>query len=121
MPNTTQTDLFDTERHAAVTQPIECLGVHFPDAEARREHFLEKLHKDLKDTAFRGLEGFPIGDDEDILRLSDPPYYTACPNPFLKEFVSKYGKPFDSTTDQYQREPFAADVSEGKRLSLVLV
>jgi hypothetical protein len=36
---------------------------------------------------WKNLVGFPIGEDEDILRLSDPPYYTACPNPFLPQFV----------------------------------
>jgi hypothetical protein len=29
----------------------------------------------LKEPDFRKIEGFPIGDDEDILALSDPPYY----------------------------------------------
>ncbi|MDM8536081.1 DNA methyltransferase [Desulfobacterales bacterium HSG17] len=58
--------------------------------------------------------GFPHGKVEDILNLSDPPYYTACPNPFIGEFIKQYGKPYDPETDNYRREPFAADVSEGK-------
>lgn len=62
----------------------------------------------------RRLEGFPLGRDEEIIKLSDPPYYTACPNPFLLNFVDRYGKPFDSAADNYHREPFASDVSEGK-------
>ncbi len=62
----------------------------------------------------RGIEGFPIGTDEDIIALSDAPYYTACPNPFIEEFVRKNGTLYDEATDDYQREPFAADVSEGK-------
>lgn len=57
--------------------------------------------------------GFPHGDTEDILRLSDPPYYTACPNPFLSDFLKAYGRPYDSS-EPYHREPFTADVSEGK-------
>ena len=57
--------------------------------------------------------GFPIGSDEDILALSDPPYYTACPNPFIADFIKHYGKPYDPSKP-YSREPFAADVSEGK-------
>ena len=36
----------------------------------------------------RNIEGFPIAKDEDIIALSDAPYYTACPNPFIKEFMS---------------------------------
>ena len=62
----------------------------------------------------RGIEGFPNGTDEDIIALSDAPYYTACPNPFIKDFINQYGSSYDEKTDKYQREPFAADVSEGK-------
>ena len=62
----------------------------------------------------RGIEGFPIGKDEDIIALSDAPYYTACPNPFIEEFIRENGTPYDEATDDYHREPFAADVSEGK-------
>jgi DNA modification methylase/DNA-directed RNA polymerase subunit RPC12/RpoP len=62
----------------------------------------------------RHIEGFPIAKDEDIIALSDPPYYTACPNPFIEDFIKEHGKPYDEETDDYHREPFAADVSEGK-------
>lgn len=62
----------------------------------------------------RGIEGFPIGSDEDIIALSDVPYYTACPNPFIGDFIREYGTLYDEATDDYHREPFAADVSEGK-------
>ncbi len=94
--------------------PVECLGLTFADDAARRAYFSEKLHEKLQEPAFRQIEGFPIGQDEDILALSDPPYYTACPNPFIEDFIRHYGKPYNPTTDQYRREPFAADVSEGK-------
>jgi len=60
------------------------------------------------------IEGFPIGTDEDIIELSDPPYYTACPNPYINEFIEKHGKPYDEATDNYHCEPFVGDVSEGK-------
>lgn len=62
----------------------------------------------------RDVEGFPLGTDEDIIALSDAPYYTACPNPFIKEFVEEYGHPYDEATDDYHCLPFASDVSEGK-------
>lgn len=62
----------------------------------------------------RHIEGFPIGSDEDIIALSNPPYYTACPNPFIEDFIKEFGKPYEEETDVYHREPFAADVSEGK-------
>jgi DNA modification methylase len=95
------------------TGPVECLGQSFPSEEARREHFLKLLAAKLKEPAFRQIEGFPIGTDEAILALSDPPYYTACPNPWLGEFIKHYGTPYDPKKP-YHREPFAADVSEGK-------
>lgn len=104
-------DLFPN--HAAKSGPVECLGQTFPSDEARREHYLQLLAEKLKDPAFRKIEGFPIGTDEEILELSDPPYYTACPNPFIEEFVEHYGSPYDPATP-YRKEPFAADVSEGK-------
>jgi len=62
----------------------------------------------------RHIKGFPIGRDEDIIAISDPPYYTACPNPFIEDFIKEHGKPYDEATDDYHREPFAADVAEGK-------
>lgn len=103
------------EIHSTQPQgPVECLGMTFENDEKRREYFLEKLREKLKDPEFRKIEGFPIGEDEDILVLSDPPYYTACPNPFIEDFIKHYGKPYDSATDDYHREPFAADVSEGR-------
>jgi hypothetical protein len=68
--------------------------------------------KDLLERWKDGV-GFPRGEIEDILKLSDPPYYTACPNPFLSEFVKTHGKPYDPDK-LYNRKPFAVDVSEGK-------
>src|SRR2546425_5046206 len=93
--------------------PVECLGKTFASEEARREHYLKLISQKLKDPEFRKIEGFPIGEDEDILALSDPPYYTACPNPFIADFVKHYGKPrpiFEGAPTM----PFASDVSVGR-------
>jgi hypothetical protein len=110
-----QTEIFEksVEQEILETRPVECLGQVFPNDTARREHFLQLLREKLKDPEFRKIEGFPIGEDEDILRMSDPPYYTACPNPFLEDFVRCYGHPYNAT-EPYHREPFAVDVSVGK-------
>jgi len=112
-----ETTLFDDSYQAELEEqrnkPVECLGMTFPNDEERRKYFLEKLREKMKDPEFRKIEGFPIGSDEDILALSDPPYYTACPNPFLTEFVRHYGRLYDLKAT-YHREPFAVDVSEGK-------
>ena len=112
-----QGDLFEKSYEEQLAernnQPVECLGMTFENDEKRREYFLKKLHEKLKDPEFRKIEGFPIGEDEDILALSDPPYYTACPNPFIKDFIKQYGKPYNPEVP-YHREPFAVDVSVGK-------
>jgi DNA modification methylase len=109
-----QSSLFTEKQETIDNGPVECLGMTFENDEKRREYFLEKLRDKLKDPEFRKIEGFPIGEDEDILALSDPPYYTACPNPFIEDFIKQYGKSYDPAIDDYRREPFAADVSEGK-------
>ena len=90
---------------------VECLGRRFASEEERRRYYLARLREHLPE--LRRRPDFPKGSDEDILRLSDPPWYTACPNPFLDEFVKCYGRPYDPE-ETYQREPFAVDVSVGK-------
>lgn len=69
--------------------------------------------KDLLDSV-RDIDGFPIGTDEDILALSDPPYYTACPNPYVNDFIEEFGNPYNEKKDTYHRKPFVSDVTEGK-------
>lgn len=62
----------------------------------------------------RDIEGFPIAKDEDIIALSRPPYYTACPNPFITDFINEHGTPYDEATDNYHREPFSSDAKDDK-------
>lgn len=108
-----QQGTLELQQERKETGPVECLGVTFENEQARREHFLALLKEKLQDPEFRKRPGFPQGSDEAILRMSDPPYYTACPNPFLADFVRCYGKPYDPN-EVYEREPFAVDVSVGK-------
>ena len=101
-------------RESATTRDsgsVECLGMTFESEEARRGYFLDRLKEKLPE--LRQRPDFPVGEDADILRLSDPPYYTACPNPFLTEFIKRHGRPYDPD-EPYHREPFAVDVSVGK-------
>ena len=74
---------------------------------------LKKLTKEDIDQV-RHIDGFPIAKDEDIIALSKAPYYTACPNPFIEDFIKENCKPYDEETDDYHKEPYAFDVSEGK-------
>ncbi len=92
---------------------IECLGMTFTTENERREYFRDLLREKLKEPEFKKIEGFPIGEDKDIIALSDPPYYTACPNPWINDFIELHGQPYDSG-EIYSNEPYASDVSEGK-------
>ena len=101
------------------TGPVTCLGMEFENDEARRAYFREELRKKLPE--LRKIEGFPIGEDDDIINLSDPPYYTACPNPWLNDFIAEWEKEKEQLLKEGKRkkdyevkEPYASDVSEGK-------
>lgn len=100
-------------------EPVICLGMTFENDDARREYFRDELRKKLPE--LKQIEGFPIGEDEDIIKLSDPPYYTACPNPWLNDFIEEWEKEKKQLTAEGKRsddfeviEPYASDVSEGK-------
>jgi hypothetical protein len=58
----------------------------------------------------RTRPGFPVGSDEAIAALSDPPHYTACPNPGAAAFAAASG----ARRRYVARAPLAADVSEGR-------
>jgi DNA modification methylase len=98
---------------------IICLGKEFNSEDERREYFRNELRKKLPE--LKKMEGFPIGKDDDIINLSDPPYYTACPNPWLKEFIREWEisklyleKKGFRKNDIQVNEPFTSDISEGK-------
>ncbi|MBU4222074.1 MAG: site-specific DNA-methyltransferase [Euryarchaeota archaeon] len=83
---------------------------------AKEEEFIKSCRplNEMLDSV-RNVEGFPIGKDEDILALSEAPWYTACPNPYVNEFIKAFGTPYDEETDDYERKPYIGDVSEGKK------
>src|SRR5690554_5767688 len=98
---------------------VICLGKEFTSEEERREYFREELRKKLPE--LKKMEGFPIGEDEDIINLSDPPYYTACPNPWLNDFIAEWEAEKKEMEKQGLRkegfevtEPYTADISSGK-------
>lgn len=100
-------------------EKVVCLGMEFESEDARRAYFREELRKKLPE--LKQIEGFPIGEDDDIINLSDPPYYTACPNPWLNDFIQEWEKEKLELEAQGKRkknfevkEPYASDVSEGK-------
>lgn len=109
-------ELFEIDYDSGKSEPVTCLGMGFANDKERRKYFTDKLREKLQDPEFHKIEGFPIGSDEDILALSDPPYYTACPNPWIGDFIKEWESQKSAKPENYQyhREPFAADVSEGK-------
>lgn len=110
-----QGNLFEM-KNKTQTGPVTCLGLNFDNDETRRKYFTEELRKKLPD--LKNIAGYPMGEDEAILALSDPPYYTACPNPWINDFIVEWNKEkqekYGKDKQDYHREPFAADVSEGK-------
>ena len=116
----TQLGFEDLEEVKQESGPVTCLGMTFANDEERRQYFREELRKKLPE--LRQIEGFPIGEDEDIIALSDPPYYTACPNPWLNNFIAEWEKEKVELVKQGKRVkdkivtvPYASDVSEGKK------
>lgn len=115
-------NLFSDEEFEVVKltpEKVVCLGMEFESDDARRAHFREELRKKLPE--LRQIEGFPIGEDEDIINLSDPPYYTACPNPWLNDFIAEWEQEKVELKKQGKRsvdfevnEPYASDVKVGK-------
>ena len=107
--------LFD--EHPATPAPVECLGIRFDSDDARREYFLGRLQELLPE--MRKRPDFPAGDDADILRLSDPPYFTACPNPFLPEFLRHTRTPesaiHNASASNYHRLPYTGSITASSR------
>jgi DNA modification methylase len=102
--------------NSAKQKKVMVLGKEFNSDEERRSYFRDELRKQLPE--LKKFEGFPIGEDEDILNLSDPPYYTACPNPWLNDFIAEWEeekKELPNRQEDFEIDgPFASDVSEGK-------
>lgn len=88
MVNANEQLSFGDEQSEADNGPVVCLGMTFDNEDERREYFRNELRKKLPE--LRNIEGFPIGEDEDIIALSDPPYYTVCPNPWINNFIGEW-------------------------------
>lgn len=115
----TDEELTNLEINNADNTPVTVLGKSFSNDTERRQYFRDELRKKLPE--LKKLEGYPIGEDDDIINLSDPPYYTACPNPWLNDFVAEWEKEKESPElkklrkDDFKvKDPYASDVSEGK-------
>ncbi|ADC69581.1 DNA methylase N-4/N-6 domain protein [Methanocaldococcus sp. FS406-22] len=72
----------------------------------------DNIIKDIEKV--KNIEGFPLGDIEDIVEISNPPEFTLYPNPYIEDFIKEFGKSYDAENDDYQKTPYVSDVSEGK-------
>jgi len=111
-----QENLFTEKSENLDKGPVICLGKKFHSEEERRAYYRNELRTKLPE--LKEIEGFPIGEDEDIINLSDPPYYTACPNPWLNDFIVEWEKEKENIPGRKKDfnvdEPYASDISEGK-------
>ena len=83
----------------------ESLGQDFVDEQARVAHFREDLGKRLAQPSPLESAGAPRGRESDILDLSDPPAYVACPNPYVSDWIAAVAQP-PAYTDRYQDKPY---------------
>lgn len=130
--NPQQQCLFDADEMGGITkgdlwekkdEPVFCLGMTFESEEARREYFRNELRQKMPE--LRKIEGFPIGTDDDIINLSDPPYYTACPNPWLNDFIAQWEEEKKQLVAEGKRdenkvvtEPYAYGIKQGKNSTI---
>lgn len=112
-------EMSENRSNISLSGPVTVLGMTFPSDEERRRFFREELRKKLPE--LRKIEGFPIGEDNDIINLSDPPYYTACPNPWLNDFIAEWEQEKEHLVAGGERredfkvvEPYASDIKIGK-------
>jgi DNA modification methylase len=80
--------------------------------------YKEDLRKKLPE--LKKIEGFPNGADDDIINLSNPPFYTACPNPYLNDFIEKNGEKYDEDRDSYHKTPLTDDIDTKKNDKLTM-
>lgn len=98
---------------------IDVLGMNFSSDDERVKYFREDLKKKIAD--MKSVDGFPCGSDDDIINLSNPPFYTACPNPYVNNFIDKWEEEKKELEKEGKRsacfkvnEPYVSSISEGK-------
>src|ERR1039458_3250604 len=84
----------------------QCLGKSFNNDAERRAFYRKELLNAVAGPLKRRDRGFPSSDAQTIVETSDPPYFTACPNPFLTDVLR--GHDANRSHDaSYERDPFA--------------
>lgn len=94
--------------------PSSCLGESFPDIHTQQLAYRDRLAEALDPVLWQD-EGFPQGTREVILDLSDPPLYTACPNPFIKDFLRYCTSLRTAERSDYDVGPYLSELDIQKR------
>lgn len=92
------------------------MATGFFDSDSSRDWDIEAARHDLAGRldALRDRPGFPSGDDQAIVELSLPPYATACPNPYLADWIAEAATEDSGDGERPDPGPFVADVTVGK-------
>lgn len=101
------------------SDPTVIFGNSFANKEECIAYFKNQLSNKIGEISKQ--EGFPEGPHSTIVEMSAPPYYTACPNPWIKDFLSRWeSEKYDLEKNGIRSSnddtiaPYASDVSEGK-------
>ncbi len=86
----------------------------FPTDPGEWDIGVERGHLAARLDEARKAPGAPLGDDEDIVAMSLPPYYTACPNPDLTAWLEATAPDGYNDREYVDPGPFTTDISEGK-------
>ena len=78
-----------------------------------RSDLIKVLEDELN--GLKEIPGYPNATKNAILQISDPPQYTASPNPFLAEFLRKYAKLYDPSKNTHYVASFIGDVVESRK------
>ena len=94
--------------------PESLFGFDGAGSDGDRTAIVEAARQELRRRLpeLRKLPGCPTGSDDDIIAMSYPPYFTACPNPFIADWLNALERPSDE--GRVDPGPFASDVSVGK-------
>ena len=80
MPNYTP----DPDKQPQLLPEDHSISQTTPEEQKEKERYRECLHDYLRDPELSKIEGFPIGEDEDILTLYGPPYLYRLPQPLFE-------------------------------------
>lgn len=89
------------------------MNLDFPQRDWDVSGAQDALSSDLASLS-NGSPSAPLGPAQAILDTSLPPYYTACPNPYLQDWLEASAPENSADREYVDPGPFTTDISEGK-------